>query len=303
MRTLFVAPLAVSLLLLSGCRTLQAERAPERPAAAAAAADTPPPHDLLNAVVWFQTSAEHAQVYRQVYRAATAQLDAALADPDWDALPRGERSGSVRGLKPAIIVDIDETVLDNAPYSARQVRDNGGFTPAGWDAWVQQPLHGRPGARALPGAVEFAQAAGQRGIPIYFISNRDASSAEATLLALHQAGFVLAPEQFLGRGTPTPGCASDNADDKHCRRAMVARDHRILMLMGDQLSDFLSQTGTPAERRALADSYADWFGQRWWMLPNPMYGSWENATWAGQPGKPTPEEKRAAKRGALDTTP
>lgn len=307
MRRLSVLFVAASLLTLSACRTTPVADAPApspapaaTPAAMPATMPGPPAHDGLNAALWFQTSAERDQSYRQVYRAATAQLDAALRDRSWDAMPRGERDNDPRGLPPAIIVDIDETVLDNSPYSARQVRDGHEYTSATWNAWVQQPLQGRPAARALPGAVAFAQEARTRGVTIFYISNRNADTAEATLLALRGAGFVLEPGQFLGKGTPTPGCTQPSADDKRCRRALVAKGHRVLMLMGDQLSDFLSETGDPAHRRALADGYADWFGQRWWMLPNPMYGAWESATWAGRPDRPSSGEARAIKRNALD---
>ena len=234
-----------------------------------------------------------------MYRAAAAQLEAALRDPQWDALPRGERSNDPRGLAPAIIVDIDETVLDNSPFQARRIRDGQEYGDASWGAWVEQPLSGRPGAKALPGALEFVRAAAARGITTFYISNRNASTAEATLKALREAGFPATRAQFLGRGTPVDGCTQQGQSDKRCRRWQVAQGHRVLMLFGDQLSDFLSQTGTPAQRRALADDYGEWFGQRWWMLPNPMYGGWESAAWGDKRDLPR-EVRRQAKHDGLD---
>lgn len=295
MRHTLAPTLIAAALALGACRTT-----PVAPPVAPTLAATTAGDDNLNATLWFQTSAERDQVYRQIYRAALSQLDAALRDPAWDALPRGERSNDPRGLAPAIIVDIDETVLDNAPYQARLVRDGLEYGDATWSAWVEQPLAGKPGAKALPGAVEFVRAAAARGVTTFYISNRNAGSAEATLKALRDAGFPAAPDQFLGRGTPVAGCTQDGQSDKRCRRWQVAQRHRVLMLFGDQLSDFLSSSGSPAERRALADGYADWFGQRWWMLPNPMYGAWESAAWGDRRGL-SRDARRRAKSDALDT--
>lgn len=294
---LVAATLAVAFFGLTGCRSVHDRAAPPDEAIAAAAI---PADDNLNATVWFQTSAERDQVYRQIYRAATAQLDAAVADRNWDAMPRGEREGDASGLrKLAIIVDIDETVLDNAPYQARRVAAGDEYTSASWNAWVAQPLSGKPGAKALPGAAEFARAATARGVTVFYISNREAASADATLKALRDAGFPIEASQFLGKGTEVSGCVQSSGSDKRCRRLLVAREHRVIMLFGDQLSDFLSDTGDPAKRRQLAAGYGDWFGERWWMLPNPMYGAWEDAAWHGQ--KPADRDaKRRAKRGALD---
>lgn len=296
----FAAATLAAVFAIAGCRSMP-ERGPSERAAPPvdAAKTTVPADDNLNATVWFQTSAERDQVYRQLYRAAEARLDAAIADPAWDAMPRHERPDDPRALrKLAIIVDIDETVLDNAPYQARRVAAGDEYTDATWNAWVAQPLSGKPGAKALPGAVAFARAATARGVTVFYISNREAASAEATLKALNDAGFAASPAQFLGKGAETPGCTQTRASDKRCRRLSVARAHRVIMLFGDQLSDFLSETGDPAQRRRLAADYDDWFGQRWWMLPNPMYGAWEDATWSGQ--KPDRDGKRRAKRAALD---
>ena len=81
------------------------------------------PDDNLNAVVWVQASAEYRALTRGVYRAAADHLDAALAEPNWDALVPGERANAPGDLPPAVILDVDETVLDNSPYQARLVLD------------------------------------------------------------------------------------------------------------------------------------------------------------------------------------
>src|SRR5690606_5860341 len=115
---------AVLALALAACQPAR----PDAPAAVAAAAD-----DNLNAVLWVQRSAEYRATAAQTYRAATARLDEALGQADWNALVPAEREGSGRPqLKPAVVLDIDETVLDNSPYQARLVRDGGEYSDPSW---------------------------------------------------------------------------------------------------------------------------------------------------------------------------
>ena len=138
---------------LSACRTMPettiSETPPTAPAIATVAAD-----DNLNAVLWMQRSAEYRAATETVYRAASDRLDTALKDPAWDALVPGERSTPARGLPPAIVMDLDETVLDNSPYQARLVREGKSYNEATWDAWVREEK-----ARAVPGVVDFARGA------------------------------------------------------------------------------------------------------------------------------------------------
>ena len=256
---------------------------------------TPPADDSLNATAWFQTSVERDLVYRAIYRAAAAQLPAALADTRWDALQKEDRDGDVRKLPPAIIVDVDETVLDNSPYQARQIREQRGYDDANWGVWVNERK-----ATALPGAAEFLNAAAKRGVTIFYISNRTADQAQATLDNLRATGFPIQDaNQFLGLGTVVEGCEQEGSE-KSCRRQLVGRRYRVLMQFGDQVGDFVQiVANTPDGRRAAIAPYADWIGQRWWVLPNPLYGSWEpalfNNAWSLPPG-----ERRAQKQAALN---
>lgn len=294
--------LALSLLsaaCLAGCATRapapSAPAAPPAPTATETAPPTPPPDDSLNATVWYQTSVERDLVYREVYRAAGERLSAALADRRWDALPKEDRDNDPRGLPPAIIVDVDETVLDNSPSQVRQIRERRGFDGAAWDAWVEERK-----AKALPGAVEFLNAAAKRGVTVFYVSNRDASLADATVDNLRKAGFPLADaRQFLGLGTLVEDC-EQKGSEKSCRRQLVGRTHRVLMQFGDQVGDFVQiVANTPEGRRAAIAPYADWIGQRWWVLPNPLYGSWEPALFDNAWRKPE-GERRALKEAALD---
>ena len=197
-----------SAVLLGGC-TSAPVATPHVPAPAeATASQDVPADDSLNATVWFQTSVERDLVYTAIYRAAGQRLDAALRDKHWDALPKDERSNDPARLPPAIIVDVDETVLDNSPSQVRQIREHRGFNEAAWGEWVNERK-----ARALPGAVEFLTAAAKRGVTVFYISTRDASLAEATLANLRLAGFpVVSVGQFLGLGTVVDGCEQEGSE-------------------------------------------------------------------------------------------
>ncbi len=193
-------------------------------------------------------------------------------DTDWDALPPSDRDGSAKGLPPAIILDVDETVLDNSMHQARLIRDERGFDSNRWAAWVRE---GR--ADAIPGAAEFILHASDRGVAVYFVTNRSVELVDATMTNLRRVGIPVAGAEFvLGRGTPVSGC--DEGSEKHCRRRLVGRRHRVLLQIGDQLSDLVSVTGnTRQARQTSVEPFAAWMGERWFLLPNPIYGSWESA--------------------------
>ena len=103
-------------------------------APAAVTAGNATAHENLNAVLWLQTAIEFEAAAVQAYRLAQLQLDAALSDPSWTAAL--EQQGDASKLPPAVVVDIDETVLDNSYYQARLIRDNAVYATPSWDAWV-----------------------------------------------------------------------------------------------------------------------------------------------------------------------
>lgn len=264
-------PTALLLLSLAACDTL-----PQRTTATPNAAATqggPAANDNLNALAWMQTSVEFRLIAGQTWRGALVQLDKAIKTPAWDALTKEDRSTPVAGLPKAVIVDIDETMLDNTPYGARLVKAGKSHDDALFDQWVNEAS-----AKPVPGALEFARAANSRGVTIFYISNRKADQAAATIDNLRKVGFPIKNDsQFLGKGTTLGGC-ENSGSDKGCRRQLVGRSHRVLMQFGDQLGDLVSiAANTPAGREQAVRPYLGWVGERWFMLPNPSYGSWEPA--------------------------
>jgi acid phosphatase len=281
-----IRPLSLLLLLLAGCQTLPASAPTPAPTPVATPAG-PAANDNLNAVVWFQSSVEYRLVAGQTWRSALAPLDKAIKTPDWDALAKEDRDTPARGLPPAIIVDVDETVLDNSIYEARQIRDNKEFDKASSQQWVDEQA-----ATAVPGAVEFLQEAAHRGVVVFYISNRDVSQSTATFENLRRRGFpVTDASQLLFAGTVVPDCEQVGSA-KACRRKLVGRTHRVLMLFGDQLGDLVNiPLNTPEGREQTIAPYLGWVGERWFVLPNPMYGSWLQSLYDKDTAK-TPEERR-----------
>jgi 5'-nucleotidase (lipoprotein e(P4) family) len=294
---------ACTLLALSACKgTEPAAPAASVPAVAATPATQPVPttptasaDDNLNAVLWVQRSAEYKALSEQTYRAAADRLDAALKAKTWDALVPEERGNAATGLKPAVVLDVDETVLDNSPYQARLIADHAQYDEVTWDQWVAEKK-----AKAVPGVVDFARAAKAKGVTLLYISNRAVHLKDATIANLKAAGLPVADDSvFLGLGTNVPGC-EQNGTEKNCRRRLAGQQYRVLMQFGDQLGDFVQITAnTEAGRQQLLDQYHDWFGERWWMLAGPTYGSWEPALFNNDWQQPV-DARRAAKRAALE---
>lgn len=276
--------------LLAGCASAPALQpaAPTTPSVPAPATAATPPNDNLDAVAWTQTAIEHDLIYLQTYRDAESRLLAALRDPHWDALPKDDRVAPLKGLKPAVVLDIDETALDNSPYQARLVKNGGEYNEASWAAWCKEER-----ARALPGAVAFTRFAAKHGIAVIFISNRDKSLDNVTVANLRKVGFpVQGPDAFLGLGTFVPGCEQIGTQ-KSCRRQLISRKYRVLMQFGDQLGDFVTVIANSDAGRAKAVApYMQWIGRRWFVLPNPTYGDWQPALFGNNWSAPPQERRR-----------
>lgn len=219
-----------------------------------------PPYRGLDANLYMAASAE--------YRAACYQAFA-LAERLVAERLKARPAGSSR--KPAVVMDLDETVLDNGGFQASQLRGNFAYDQARWDEWERT---GGPSLRLIPGAKEFIAAAERAGVTVCHISNRNEKSRAETKAALERLGVPVHSEIELQLATDT--------SDKTERRARVAEAFDIVLLVGDNLRDFDERFRSPkaepaaaiAARKAAVDATRDAFGTRWVILPNPAYGEW-----------------------------
>lgn len=237
---------------------------------------TPGPgnHENLNAVLWMRSSLEYRHSAIQAYRMAEIMLLNALADRNWTAAL--EQSAGYQNLPPAVILDIDETVLDNSPSEAAYMqRGSGAFTEEGWDEWVN-----RAAATPIPGAVSFLKLAEAKGVEAFYVTNREKRHERKTVENLLTAGLPFVDDEHILSKGEVPGWSSD----KTSRRRYLASRYRILLLVGDDAGDFLAGVrSTLADREAAIAPYESYLGTRWIVLPNPSYGSWESAISGGRP--------------------
>jgi acid phosphatase len=220
----------------------------------------------IMSVLYQQTAAERLAGSLQTFRSAKQALDKALLDPAWSALP----GQNVQGKKPAIIVDVDETVLDNTAYEARMILDGTKY-PEGWISWGKEAA-----ATEVPGAKNFLNYAASKGVTIFYVTNRvvelkEATKKNLTNLSIHWDQTM---ETVLMRG-------ENNWDsDKGPRRTLVGNEYRVLLMVGDNLGDFVDAKDnnlSPSNRANIVEDYADYWGAKWFMLQNIAYGDWEGA--------------------------
>ena len=222
----------------------------------------------LLAVLFKRTSAEYKANTFQAYASAQRNIDKALADKSWTALLNQKKG--YQSLPPAVILDIDETVLDNSEHQVRSIK-NGTNYPVGWKEWVSEESAG-----ALPGVKEYLSYADSKGIKIFYVTNRTHDLEEYTRNNIKALGLPLDNDRDVLLMKNEKGWASD----KTSRRDLIKKDFRVIQIFGDQLDDFIpmEETATSVDsRKALIDKYASMWGEKWYMLINPMYGEWEEA--------------------------
>ncbi|MBX3243397.1 MAG: 5'-nucleotidase, lipoprotein e(P4) family [Acidobacteria bacterium] len=234
------------------------------------------------AVLYTQKAAEYRALCLQAFNIARLRLDADMDKKNVKKLPK-----NLRKMPRAIIVDIDETVLDNSPSQAASILNGRPFNPTDWHAWGEMRS-----AKPVPGAAEFLNYAVSKGVKIFYISNRDEVQKEATIDNLQKAGFAdVSAENVLLRTTES---------GKDARRDSVSAKYRVVMLAGDNLDDFSSafERKNVADRFAETDKAKDLWGNRFIVLPNAMYGTWENAIYEYQ--RLTEEQKAEIRAKTLE---
>ena len=205
---------------------------------------------LLLSVLWYQKSGEMRALYYQCYRNAGVALEENIAVAS-------------KAMPLAVVLDIDETVLDNSPFEAWQILNNADYSEEAWNNWVI-----RAEAKALPGAVQFTRFADSLGVEVFYVSNRSASTFDATLKNLQKEGFPCADADHL--------MMKETTSSKVARRDKIAEKYNIIMLIGDNLGDldgiYEKRPDAPSFKNVDADK--ELFGTRYIILPNPMYGTW-----------------------------
>jgi len=259
---LFVSPFVLA--LLAACASTQVAEHP-------ASSD--------GGIQWVLNSAEFEAIALQTYRDATDDLADKVNDTSWSALP-GQTNAA--HLPPAIIFDVDETVVSNVEFQLTLVPP---FRDEDLNAW-----NAANKARAIPGVADFAKAARKLGVELFFVTNRPCIKDEVsgdpcpqravTTQDINEAGVPVTADRVM-LSYQQPGW---NKEKKN-RRDAIAQNYRIIMLMGDDLGDFIAcsrrravapcDTGaTVASRTADTLKYRDYWGNGWYVLPNPMHGSW-----------------------------
>lgn len=230
----------------------------------------------FNSALWMQSSAEFEANSLQIYNIAMGNLEALVKNDGKSAVI--EQKAPYKSLPPAVIMDIDETVLNNSSYDAQLILGGDTYSSTTWNHWVSLAQ-----ATALPGAVDFINHAKQNGVEVIFITNRKckekASGTEKcpqkpeTIDNLEKVGISRVHPSTVLLRMEQEGWSSEKAS----RRELVAEKYRVVMLFGDDLGDFLPNVKkdiTPAERARLVAENKEKWGRVWYVLPNPKYGSW-----------------------------
>lgn len=232
------------------------------------------------AVLWTQSAAEYRALAFQAFSLAQLRLDQDLAQ---------HRSRRNRAKRPAIIVDADETVLDNSRFQAELLLRDAAYTSQSWTAWCE-----RADAGAVPGAVEFLNYAFRHGARVFYITNRRQTEQAGTVANLKKLGFPdVSDDTVMIR---EQGATAS----KESRRESVRSRYRIVLLIGDNLNDFNDDFAgkSIADRKAQVDRERAEFGSQYIVIPNPMYGDWESAVY-GNAANLSDAEKRDRRRAAL----
>jgi 5'-nucleotidase (lipoprotein e(P4) family) len=217
-------------------------------------------------VLWHQQAAEYRALCYQAFNIAALRLD--------EVSKRKLRKGHY-----AIITDLDETILDNSYSEAQLIKEGKSYSSKSWKDWLS-----RSAATGIPGAVDFLKKAKAKGVSIFYISNRNTSDVNTTLINLQKLGLPDADTAHM--------FFSSNGSSKETRRQRVMQQYKVLLLLGDNLNDFTSnfENKNIADRFTEADNAMSDWGKKFIVLPNAIYGDWENAMYTYKFNF-TPEQK------------
>ena len=235
----------------------------------------------VGAILFQQKAAEYRALCLQAFNWARLTLE--TDDKTKKKLPKAQKK-----MPRAVVVDIDETVLDNSPAQAYSAKNRLPFDLKSWYAWGEMRK-----AKAIPGAVEFANYAKEKGVRIFYISNRDEVQKQATIDNLKAVGFPdIANDNVLLRQVDAN---NKPISTKEPRRVEIAKTYRIVTLIGDNLNDLsvVFENQTIAGRFAETEKVKDFWGNKFIVIPNAMYGEWESVIYRDDTSNATRPEKRA----------
>ena len=221
-------------------------------------------------LLWMRTSAEYRALAYQGYNVAMNAVKMAVADPSHQRKPL------------AIVLDADETVVDNTKLMGESIVNGNGRFDAPW--WRQAVHQGK--SQAMPGAVEFLNEVHKQGVEIFYISNRYAPvNLDVTIQNFKELGFPSVDKDHV--------LLFEKDSDKQPRFDMIAKKYYVVVYMGDNAGDFPIGTKgkTLAERNAIIDNHKEDFGTTFVVFPNPAYGSWVSALAKGYQNL-SPEEQK-----------
>ena len=207
----------------------------------------------VQAQVWTQNSAEYRALCFQAFNTAKIYIDSFLSSEKKYDRPL------------AIITDVDETVLDNSPYDGKLILEDVSYDRESWVEWGNLEI-----AEAIPGSLEFLSYAYEKGIKVFYVSNRYSEQLESTVNNLKRLGFPNVSESTV--------LLRSDSRSKSERRNSISDGHEVIMLIGDNLSDFNDEfeVKISEERINYTNQMKDNFGTKLIVLPNPNYGDWES---------------------------
>lgn len=248
--------------------------------ASAGCSTTPAPNDPQRdlGLLWVKHAAEYHALALQVYQAATASLPGFVADSSWTVVPGNV---NLRDLPPAVILDVDETVVSNVDFQLTFERPFANWKLDEWTAGTT--------ATPVPGVAGFIRAARAAGVEVFFVTNRPCEPTDGNPDPCPQKATTIEDIREVGIETDAAHIFLSEEQgwnrEKLTRRQHIAETHRIIMLVGDDLGDFVpcvrtrpyppcTSPATAASRQELVDSHAELWGNGFYVLPNPMHGSW-----------------------------
>jgi len=232
-------------------------------------------------LLWVKYAAEYRALTEQVYATATLALPGFVADESWSAMPEQRDAGH---LPAAVILDVDETVVSNVDFQLTYERP---FANWKLDEWTRSNI-----ATPVSGVTAFIDAARAAGVAVFFVSNRPCESVEGNTDPCPQKQSTIDDIAEIGITTDAEHVLLSEERgwnrEKLARREYIAETHRVIMLIGDDLGDFIpcirdkayapcNTAASAAGRLAMVDAHAHMWGNGWYILPNPMHGSWTSA--------------------------